>query len=403
MSTALVLPRPAPSVLAGLLPAVFADDPDERLVTDTLLDRVDIVADLEHLIDGLADLLERAASPRTRRAYESDFAHFAGCAGAHGLTELPAMPQTIALYITAQQDSLRPASLLRRLSAIAVRHRGAGYDSPTSHELVRRAVAGLRRKHGARPAAKSALVTAQLAVICTRLHADTELRSPGGDPLPPRQAQRLARAAAATALKARRDRALLLVGYAAALRRSELVALDIGDLAEDADGLRVFIQRSKTDQEGLGDFVGIAHGHPADTCTATCPIRAWREWRNAIATAANTHFDDLPSDSPAFRPVTRHGRLGTPADTDINARLTGQSVALIVKNAVRLLGDPQRFPTANYAGHSLRAGFATQAAAAGVPLDRIMRQTRHTSVAIALRYIRQADVWTNNPSAALGL
>lgn len=68
-----------------------------------------------------------------------------------------------------------------------------------------------------------------------------------------------------------------------------------------------------------------------------------------------------------------------------------------------LLGDEQRFPARHYAGHSLRAGFATQAAAAGVPLDRIMRQTRHHSVAIALRYIRQLDVWTNNPSAALGL
>lgn len=401
MSSDLVLP--APSVLAGLLPAVLTDDPDERLVTDTLLDRVDIVADLEHLIDGLADLLEHATSPSTRRAYESDFAHFAGWARDHALVELPAMPQTIALYITAQQDTLRPASLLRRLSAIAVRHRGAGFDSPTSHELVRRAVAGLRRKHGARPAAKSALVTAQLAVICTRLHAATETPSPSAEPVPARQAQRRARAAAATALRSRRDRALLLVGYAAALRRSELVALDVGDLAEDGDGLRVFIQRSKTDQEGLGDFVGIAHGHPADTCTATCPIRAWREWRTAMATAAGTDSADLPNDSPAFRPVTRHGRLGTPTEPDVNTRLTGQSVALIVKNAVALLGDPQRFPTANYAGHSLRAGFATQAAAAGVPLDRIMRQTRHHSVAIALRYIRQADVWQNNASAALGL
>jgi hypothetical protein len=98
----------------------------------------------------------------------------------------------------------------------------------------------------------------------------------------------------------------------------------------------------------LGDFVGIAHGHPADTCTATCPIRAWREWRTAMAAAVGT--DDLPADSPAFRPITRHGRLGIPTDPDVNSRLTGQSVALIVKNAVALLGDPQRFPTANY-GH----------------------------------------------------
>lgn len=78
-------------------------------------------------------------------------------------------------------------------------------------------------------------------------------------------------------------------------------------------------------------------------------------------------------------------------------------MALIVKQVVALLDDPQRFPPAQYAGHSLRAGFATRAAAAGVPLDRIMRQTRHVSIAVALRYIREADVWKDNPSAALGL
>src|SRR5262249_38830196 len=144
-------------------------------------------------------------------------------------------------------------------------------------------------------------------------------------------------------------------------------------------------------------------GHPVDTCGPTCPISAWREWRDAMADAAGVGPGELPTDSPAFRPITRHGTLGTPTDADPNARLTGQSVALVVKAAVTQLGDATRFPAARYAGHSLRAGFATQAAAAGVPLDRIMRQTRHHSVAIALRYIREADVWTNNASAALGL
>jgi hypothetical protein len=79
------------------------------------------------------------------------------------------------------------------------------------------------------------------------------------------------------------------------------------------------------------------------------------------------------------------------------------TIGCVIKQAVALLDDPQRFPPTNYAGQSLRAGFATQAAAAGVPLDRIMRQTRHVSIAVALRYIREADVWKDNPSAALGL
>jgi hypothetical protein len=175
---------PAPMVVTALLPAVLDDDPDERAVTDTLLDRVDLSAELEHLIDGLAELLTHATAAATRRAYESDFSHFSGWATAHGLSPLPASPHTVALYVTAHQDLLRPASLLRRLSAIAVAHRGGGYPSPSGHELVRRAVAGLRRKHGTRPAAKAALVTAQLAVICTRLHAQTitpaTQETPGG-------------------------------------------------------------------------------------------------------------------------------------------------------------------------------------------------------------------------------
>jgi hypothetical protein len=108
--------------LDALLPALLVDDPDEQAVTDALLIQIDVTARLEQLVDGLAALLEAATSPQTRRAYESDFAHFASWTGAHGLASLPAAPQTVALYIAAQQDHLRPATVVRRLSAIAVRH-----------------------------------------------------------------------------------------------------------------------------------------------------------------------------------------------------------------------------------------------------------------------------------------
>lgn len=111
--------------------------------------------------------------------------------------------------------------------------------------------------------------------------------------------------------------------------------------------------------------------------------------------------DGLPAASPAFRPITRHSRLGTPTDPDPHTRLTSQSVALLVKQAVALLDDPTRFPPGQYAGHSLRARHPGRSA--GVPLDRIMRQTRHASIAVALRYIREADIWKDNASAVLGL
>ena len=133
-----------------LLPAVLDDDPDETAVTDALLDTVDLAGELQLLVEALADLPEQASSPGTRRAYASDWADFTDWTCRHRLTALPAEPRTVALYVTAQQDRLRPATLLRRLSAIAVAHRTADQPSPTGHELVRRAVAGLRRKHGAR-------------------------------------------------------------------------------------------------------------------------------------------------------------------------------------------------------------------------------------------------------------
>ena len=114
-----------------------------------------------------------------------------------------------------------------------------------------------------------------------------------------------------------------------------------------------------------------------------------------LGTELDRLAEPLHPQAPAFRPLTRHGQIGVPGQLDPHARLTGQSVAL--------LDDPDRHPPQAYAGHSLRAGFATQAAAAGVPLDRIMRQTRHSSVAVALRYIRPGQIWHDNPSAALGL
>ena len=398
--------------LPVLLGGVLDPDPGEAAVTDALLDTLDLSVELGNLVEVLAGLLEASTASATRRAYEADWAHHTRWAAAHRLQPLPADPRTIALYLAAHEAELRPATLLRRLSTIAVRHRQAGYPSPTGHELVRRAVAGIRRRHGTRPAGKTALVTPQLAAIAERLHtritdAD-QLSATLAEPAISTAAarRRLAahvRTSTAAAVRARRDRALLLVGYAAALRRSELVGLDVGDLVETDGGLQVFIARSKTDQEGLGDFVGVAHGHPADTCSTSCPIRAWAEWRDTLTQLLERGGHQLHLDAPAFRPLTRHGSLGTPADPDPHARLTGQSVALVVKDAVRLLGEPARFPPGRYAGHSLRAGFATQAAAAGVPLDRIMRQTRHSSVAVALRYIRPGELWRDNPSAALGL
>jgi integrase len=175
-----------------------------------------------------------------------------------------------------------------------------------------------------------------------------------------------------------RDRALLLLGFAGGFRRSELAALDVGDVLATDDGLVMKLRRSKTDPEGQGRDVGIPYG----SNPSTCPVRALNAWKNAAGTA----------DGPLFRGVDRHGRVGS-------LRLHKDSVGLIVKRAAQAAGlDPAR-----YAGHSLRAGLATQSYLNGAGELAIMRQTGHRSLQMVRRYIRDGSLFRENPVAKLGL
>ena len=173
-----------------------------------------------------------------------------------------------------------------------------------------------------------------------------------------------------------RDRALLLVGFAGAFRRSELVGLDVEDLAFSRAGVAVHLRRSKTDQEGQGRKIGIPRGQ-----IDTCPMAALQAWLRASGIEAG----------PLFRGVTRHGHL--------QGRLSGYAVALVVKRRAAAIGLNQE----RFAGHSLRAGLATSAAAAGASERAIMAQTGHRSVLMVRRYIRDGELFRDNAAAAVGL
>ena len=175
-----------------------------------------------------------------------------------------------------------------------------------------------------------------------------------------------------------RDSALLLVGFAGALRRSELVGLDVADVIPADGGTILTLRRSKTDQEGAGRQVGIPYGSHRETC----PVRSLHRW---------LEIAEL-EEGPIFRPIDRHGSVGS-------TRLSDRSVALIVQRAAKKAGlDPGLF-----AGHSLRAGLATAAAAAGVSEHDIARTTGHKSVAVLRRYVRTATVFERNAAASVGL
>jgi site-specific recombinase XerD len=306
-------------------------------------------ADLVAAADRAAGLAEGARAEATRKAYRSDWQHFEGWCLAQGLLPLPAVPGTVGLYLAAHADALSVATLTRRLSSIATAHRLAGYSLDTKAAPIRDVMRGLKREKGTAQRHAEALT-----VPLIRRVLDT----------------------CGTRLIDRRDRALLLIGFSAALRRSELVALTMDDVAVVPEGLRITIRRSKGDQEGEGQVIAVGR-----TGTATCPVEGFLAWVSAAGIDTGR----------VFRCINRHGHLG--------AKLSTNAVAEIVQRRAALAGlNPQAF-----AGHSMRAGFATSAAMNGVEERIIMRQTRHRSAATVRRYIRDGELFQRNLSAEVGL
>jgi site-specific recombinase XerD len=301
--------------------------------------------------DELARLyVSRARAANTLRGYRADWQDFTGWCATRDLAALPCEPQTLAYYLAEHAAAGRKVSTLqRRLSAISQAHKAAGHPSPAQHPAVRAVWSGIRRTHGTAPARKAPLVTAQLRQAVAGLGED---------------------------LAGRRDRALLLLGFAGAFRRSELVALDVGDVAEAPEGLIVTVRRSKTDQEGAGRQLGIPYGTGADLC----PVRAVTTWRTVAGI----------TEGPLFRAVDRHGHVSA-------ARLADRSVARIVQRAAGVAG----FEGARYGGHSLRAGLATSAAAAGVEERVIAETTGHKSMAVLRGYIRQGQLFKDTAAGKL--
>jgi len=254
----------------------------------------------------------------------------------------------MAAYLADHADRLSVATLTRRMASISKAHRVQGLPGPLATELVRATMRGIRRTRGSAQRAAKPLLRDDLLLVLDAI----------GD-----------------GLKATRDKALLLFGFAGALRRSELVGVDISDLELVRQGIILHLNRSKTDQEGQGQKIGIPHGHDR-----WCAVQALQRWLNASQIA----------DGPVFRPVDRHGRLGA-------GRLSTEAVSVLVKDCVSAAGiDPT-----GYSGHSLRAGLATSAAHAGVPAWKIRAQTRHASDAMLARYIRDGELFLGNVTSVL--
>jgi site-specific recombinase XerD len=283
----------------------------------------------------------------TRKAYRSDLGLFHAWCTKRRVPALPATPETVAAFVATEAMRSRLPTIRRRLAAIRYVHRIAGLPVPTDDERVKAVVRGVRRTIGAAVAKKAPATNDKvLAMVAAQDGSLTNLR----------------------------DRALLLLGFAGALRRSELVALDVEDITETAQGLKVIIRHSKTDQEGAGSAIAIVRGSLA------CPVAALRAWL-AAATIAN---------GPVFRRVNKAGRV-------LPSRLTAQSVALIVKARAKRIGlNPEQF-----SGHSLRAGFLTSAARHGASLFKMMDVSRHRNLDTLKGYVRDSEMFTNHAGNGL--
>ncbi len=264
-------------------------------------------------------------------------------------TRLPAAPETVAAFLALEATrGVKPSTIDRRLAAIRFAHRLADLPLPTDDERVRATLRGIRRTLGTAPNRKRPAT------------ADTVLAM-----VPPLRHDRVVDL---------RDRALLLVGFAGALRRSELVALNVEDLEEEPEGLRISIRHAKTDQEARGQIIAIPRGAMA------CPVAALAAWMTAATIVTG----------PLFRPIAKGGKVQ-------EMRLSARSVAEIVKiHAGRIGLDPAQF-----SGHSLRSGFLTSSAARGANIFRMADQSRHRSMDTLRGYVRMAELFRDHPGAGL--
>ena len=293
-------------------------------------------------LESAAGYAREARSQRTVKRYKDAFAIFVAWCKDQGLRPLPAEPETVAAYLAARADAGRRVLTIElELTAIGEAHKAAGFESPRTHRLVVATRKGIRRRLGMAPRQKAALSTGELRAMLQALP------------------QRLI---------GTRDRAILLLGFAGAFRRSELVGLDVRDLEFCPEGLRVTLRRSKTDQEGVGRTVGI----PSSPNPSMCPVAATRAWLSAAAIIGG----------PVFREVQGSGRVG-------QFRLASRVVGTVVKRAAVAVG----LDASKLAGHSLRAGYATEAARAGKPIFVIQQQTGHRSVAMVSRYVRAVEIF----------
>ena len=308
-----------------------------------------IITDIKALQEETLLNLQNSKANNTVRAYKSDFNNFGLFCAQNGFKSLPSEPKIVSLYIThLSSKGIKMSTLKRRLVSIGVIHKLKGHYLDTKHPVIIENIMGIKRRKGSIQKGKKPLLINNLKKIINIIDEyNTEN------------------------IKKFRDRSIILMGFSGGFRRNEIVSLDYDDLDFVNEGLKISIKRSKTDQFGEGSVKGL----PYFDNTQYCPVLSLKNWIEISRIRSG----------PLFRRFSKGTKLS-------EKRLTDQTVALLIKKYLKIAGIDSK----NYSAHSLRSGFATSAAEAGVEERNIMSMTGHKSPEMVRRYIKEANIFKNN-------
>ena len=308
-----------------------------------------LITDIKALQEETLLNLQSSKANNTLRAYKSDFKDFGLFCAQNGFKSLPSEAKVISLYLThLSTKDIKISTLKRRLVSIGVFHRLKGHYLDTKHPMIIENILGIKRRKGSIQIGKKPLLINNLKLIINVIDKNNY-----------------------EDLKKLRDRSIILMGFSGGFRRNEIVSLDCDDLDFVAEGLKINLKRSKTDQFGEGSVKGL----PYFDNTQYCPVLSLKNWIEASKI----------SSGPLFRRFSKGSKL-------TENRLTDQTVALLIKKYLNLAGIDNK----NYSGHSLRSGFATSAAESGAEERSIMAMTGHKSTEMVRRYIKEANLFKNN-------
>ncbi len=309
----------------------------------------DLITDIKALQEETIINLKSSKADNTIRAYKSDFKDFELFCIKNSFKSLPTEPQVVSLYLThLSTKEAKMSTLKRRLVSIGVIHKMKGHYLDTKHPAIIENIMGIKRRKGSIQKGKKPILINSLKIIINVIDEIIE-----------------------NEIKRLRDRSIILIGFSGGFRRNEIVSLDFEDLDFVSEGLKINVKKSKTDQFGIGTIKAL----PYFKNSQYCPVISMKEW---------IKISNINS-GPLFRRFTKGSKLS-------NNRLTDQTVALLIKEYLKLAGIENK----NYSGHSLRSGFATSAAESGAEERSIMAMTGHKSTEMVRRYIKEANLFKNN-------